>query len=96
MVATSPRRSSDLLLAIASVGPPATKETTLKALSRPPLATLPARETIGSTESISRRFNWATESDGSTASARAAAPATWGVAMLVPLMKPYRLPGSVL
>ena len=97
MVDVSPRFMDDLLLAIATVGPcAAIEETTSAALSRPPLAVLPTSEATGSTLSMSLLFSWATESDGSTASARAATPATCGVAILVPLKVPYVLPGVVL
>ena len=97
MAAVSPRPRDDLLLAIAIMGPlAATALTTLKALSRPPLATRPVNDALWSTLSSSRLLSSATVSVGSTASARAATPATWGVAMLVPLSVPYRLPGTVL
>ena len=96
-VDVSPRFRDDLLLVIATVGPCAAIEVTTKAaLRRPPLAVLPASDAIGSTLSIRLLFSWATESDGSTATASTATPATWGAAMLVPLRVPYWLPGMVL
>ena len=97
MVDVSPRFRDDLLLVITTVGPCAAIEvTTRAALRRPPLAVLPASDATGSTLSMSLRFSWVTESDGSTATASAATPATCGEAMLVPLRVPYRLPGMVL
>ena len=59
--------------------------TSALALSRPPVTVLPARAGIGSAVVRSRFLRSVTESVGATDRASAAAPATWGDAILVPL-----------
>ena len=59
--------------------------TALATLSRPPLAVTPASDGFGSTLSSSSAFRPTAVDDGNAAFASAAAPATWGVAIEVPL-----------
>ena len=71
--------------AVGTVGSLDRLETRVPALSRPPVTTFPASPLTPSTLFNSAVLRSATDRVGSTAKAKAAAPATWGVAMLVPL-----------
>ena len=70
-------------------------ETALPTLSRPPLAVTVASDDFGSTLSSSSAFSPTAVADGKAAFASAAAPATCGVAIEVPLRYWYDPPGHV-
>ena len=59
--------------------------TAAAALSRPPVATLPARLATGTAVEITADRSWAAVACGFAAAIRAIVPVTWGVAIDVPL-----------
>src|SRR4051794_34641027 len=73
-------------VAIASAGTgPVIAPTAASAFRRPPVTDVPFRAGLTSTEDSSAHLSWALLAPGCAESARAAAPATCGVAIEVPL-----------
>src|SRR3954471_16268366 len=58
--------------------------------SRPPVVVLPKSEGVDRALPRIRSRSWAAVAVGYFAASRAAAPVTWGVAIEVPLIVPYR------
>src|SRR5262245_35137802 len=70
----------------------ATTEAARNRFNLPPDATSPLHAGKGSTSCIKSSFRLSTDREGSRDASSAAAPATWGAAMLVPDSTAYPLP----